>query len=117
MTPTNRTMAVPRKRGLKAGIVERWIGRARRPGGVGVRQDLFGIIDVIALDPARGVIGIQICGTGYAEHYKKITEEKRAETVAWLSTPGAILELWGWRKLKGQGYQPRIHIFTLGDLL
>jgi hypothetical protein len=69
-------------------------------GPHGIRQDLFGCIDIIALDPARGVIGVQSCGQGFADHKPKLLEERSQEVMEWLKTPGTALELWGWRKVK-----------------
>jgi hypothetical protein len=102
------------------------------------RHDLFGIIDIIALDHGDddewsiekgtwiahpgGVIGVQSCGTAFSEHYKKITQTKAKEARDWLLTPGTSLELWGWRKIKvkrggkAMRCEPRIHKFTLDDL-
>ena len=59
---------------------------------------MFHIIDLIALD--NGVVGIQVCGSDWAPHVRKITEEHSAYTVAWLQQPGTRLELHGWRKVK-----------------
>lgn len=119
MTPTQRTLAALRKRGLKCGIVERWIAQAKPHGK---RLDLFGIIDILALDPVCGVIGIQSCGSAFSEHWKKLTIDNAQDTFDWLSTPGTSLELWGWRKLKlkrgGKAvrWSPRIRVITVDDL-
>lgn len=119
MTPTQRTIRELKNNGRKCGIVEKWNAFA---GPHGIRQDLFGIIDIIALDPERGVIGVQCCGNSFAAHYKKITEERAQETMDWLQTPGTVLEIWSWRKVKkhrgGKAvvWRPRIVEITLGDL-
>ena len=92
-------------------------------GAHGVRQDLFGIIDVIALDPQRGVIGVQSCGADFAAHERKFFEERASECIDWLSTPSTRLELWGWRKVKlkrggkAMRWQPRVREFDLQDFL
>jgi hypothetical protein len=96
MSPTQRTLKRLREQGITAGIVERWLAFA---GKFGKRQDLFGIIDIIALDPIDGVIGIQSCGNTFSSHYKTITEEKYQNTLEWLETPGTKLEIWSWRKV------------------
>lgn len=116
MTPTQRTIRELKNRGLVCAIVEKWNAYAK------IRQDMFGIIDIIALDPQRGVIGVQACGSAFSAHYHKLTEEKAQETYDWISTPGTHLELWGWRKIKkvrgGKAmiWEPRIQEITLEDL-
>lgn len=116
LSNTQRTLRALRARGLVAAIVERWNQYA---GPHGIRQDLFGIIDVLALDPERGVIGIQSCGTAFNQHLQKLIVEKAQETSDWLSTPGTSLELWGWRKVKlkrggkAERWTPRVVQITL----
>ena len=118
LTPTQRTLRALRARGLVCAIVEKWNQYA---GPHGIRQDLFGIIDVLALGP-DGVIGVQSCGNSFSEHWKKLTIERAEETAAWLSTPGCSLELWAWRKVKlkrgslAVRWEPRVQTITLGDV-
>ena len=131
MTPTQRTLKALRDAGLICGIVERF---NRFGGPHGVRQDLFGIIDIIALNHGLrssnstklfggGVVGIQSCGTAFSEHFKKITVEKAQEARDWLLTPGTSLELWGWRKVRKSKtdrrmvYRPRVQKFTTNVLV
>lgn len=124
MTPTQRTMRELRRVGTKCAVVEKWNAFAPRPGGPpGIRQDLFGIIDVITLDPVRGVVGIQCCaGSGYATHYRKIIEEHTQDFYDWITTPGTAFELWAWRKVKvvkggkAEIWSPRIRPITIDDL-
>ena len=92
MSPMERT-----KKRLKDEGVLHWIVEHFNPWSK-TRQDLFHIIDLLALD--NGVVGIQVCGSDWMPHVRKMTEEHAAYTVAWLSQPGARLELWGWRRLK-----------------
>ncbi len=118
-SPTQRTIRELRNRGQVCAIVEKFNAHAEPHG---VRQDLFGIIDVIALDPQRGVVGVQSCGSDFAAHMRKMTQDKAQECIDWLSTPGTALELWGWRKIKmkrggkAMRWQPRVHIFTLEEI-
>ncbi len=117
-SPTQRTIRELKNQGRRCAIVEKFNAFV---GPHGVRQDLFGIIDVIALDPERGVVGVQSCGQAFAAHERKFFEERAQECVDWLSTPGTVLELWGWRKVKlargGKAlrWSPRIREFTLED--
>ena len=115
MTPTQRTLRELKHRGFVCGIVEKWNSFAK------IRQDLFGIIDIIALDPTRGVVGVQSTGSAFAAHDRKLTEEKAQASLDWLQTPGTVLELWGWRKVKRKRggkamiWQPRIKIYKIED--
>lgn len=119
MRPTQRTIRELRNNGRKCAIVEKWNPYV---GEHGIRQDLFGIIDVIALDPERGVVGVQCCGSNFAAHYRKITEDRLQETIDWLQTPGTALEIWSWRKVKKKRggkamvWRPRIKVITLEEL-
>lgn len=111
-SPVQRSLRELKRRGIKCGIVERWIVRAN------VRKDLFGIIDVIALDFDRGVIGVQVCSSDYAAHYRKITEEKHQESIDWLRTPGTALYIHSWRKATDGRYRLReVEITIEKDLL
>ena len=124
LSPTQRTLAYLKESGIICGMVERWIPNPKLPGG-GIRKDLFGFIDIIAISKADGVVGIQSCGSDFNGHIKKITEERREEVMAWLEA-GASLQLIGWRKLKrknadgswskGFFWTPRIKQIEIIDL-
>jgi len=94
--------------------VEYWHAQARR------RMDLLGIIDVIALAPGR-IVGVQVCGEDFAAHWRKITEERRSNTAAWLIA-GGELEIHAWRKVKVKRggkmavWRPRIVSVGIGDV-
>jgi len=118
MSPTQRTLKLLREKGCKATVVERWLQYA---GKFGKRQDMFGIIDVLAITPGS-TVGIQCCSGSTAEHYRKIIGEKNQEAYDWLSNPGRGLEIWAWRKLKKKRggkaiiWKPKITKITLEDL-
>ena len=122
MTPTQRTMKELKQRGYKTAIVEKWNQNAFRPDGHrGVRQDMFGIIDIIALDfKEKRILGVQSTGSGFSEHLKALKGEKAQACIDWLRV-GGHLELWGWRKLKVKRggkqmkWTPRLQILTLKD--
>lgn len=111
-TPTQRTLAELRKRGYVCDIVERWLGGVRRgDGGFGIRKDLFGVMDIIALDKMNLLIlGVQSTGQDFAGHRRKLFTEKARVIDLWLQC-GGVFELWGWRKVKRgnrQIWEPRI---------
>lgn len=84
-----------REQGRLCGIVEKF---QQYGGKFGVRQDLFGFIDIIAIDPTQGIVAIQSCGQDYSGHVKKLTEERNEAVFEWLKH--APCELWAWRKVK-----------------
>lgn len=111
ISPTQRTLKAMREQGRLCGIVERFNAHA---GKFGKRQDLFGFIDIIALDPIDGVVAIQSCGQGFSDHIKKMTEETQEMLYEWLRH--AKVELWGWRKVKigrAERWSPRVADFYL----
>lgn len=117
-SPMQRTLKVLNDKGLVYGIVERFIGGAKFK----IRVDFLNIIDVIALDPEKGVVGIQVCGNDFASHVVKLTIENAESTKAWLSTSGTSLQIWGWRKLKNKRgmkamhWECRVQEITLDDI-
>jgi hypothetical protein len=121
LSPTQRTLKELRGLGRICAIAEKWQIVPTHPAG-GVRKDLFGFIDVISLDPGRGIVGIQSCGQNFAEHIRKILDSECTEAVIeWLKCDGKV-EIWGWRKVKvkrgGKAlvWRPRIQVITLEDI-
>ena len=116
LSPVQRTIRELKNRGQICGIVERFISFA---GSHGIRKDLFGFIDVISLSP-RHIIAIQCCGSDFAAHYRKITEECGDLPIEWLNSGGKI-ELWGWRLTKYKRgskavrWRPRIREISYDD--
>ena len=94
ISPTQRTLKANKNLGRKCGIVERW---QQYGGKFGVRQDLFGFIDIIAIDEFEGIVAIQSTGQDWSGHIKKIMELEEI-VLKWLHH--APLELWSWRKVK-----------------
>lgn len=116
LSPTQRTLKEMRQQGRLCGIVERFNAHV---GPHGIRQDLFGFIDIIALDPKQGVVAIQSCGQDYSGHVKKLTEDRNDALYEWLNH--APCELWAWRKVKlkrggkAMRWKPRIADVVLQD--
>ncbi len=139
---TEKTLQALRDQGCEVDIVERFIAQAGKPIPVkgnphlrrmsGIRKDLFGIIDLIALRPiatcsgttsksleySYELVGVQCFGADFAPHKKKILASRFAPI--WLASGNAI-ELWGWRKLKvkrggkAEVWEPRVYRFQRGD--
>lgn len=113
VSPAARTLSECRKRGWIAGIVER---RIPFPRPRGTTIDLFGVIDIIAIDPAappgERTIGIQATTNGsaggqggrHAEHRAKILAEERS--ASWVAA-GNRLELWSWAPAGARGKAKR----------
>jgi len=121
LKPTQRTLRELRDQGRVVDICERWIINPKHPGG-GFRKDMFGFIDLIALDVEQGIVAIQSCGNSFKAHYDKMVDSECTENVLeWLRC-GGRLELWAWRKLlkkrggKAKIWVPRIREITLDDL-
>ena len=118
VSPMQRTLKVLKSRGLKVDIAEHY---SPFPKPFGRRIDLFHIIDVLVLTP-EGILGIQVCGTDFKSHVIKITETERENALAWLKTPGTMLEIYSWRKLvkkrgmKAKYWDCKIKRITLEDL-
>ncbi len=91
LTPTARTLVWLRGKGIEAAVVERWIPQTRR------RLDLFGFIDLIAIDGGT-TWGVQATSTGNVQsRITKIIEHPN--TPLWLAGPRRILVI-GWRSYK-----------------
>lgn len=151
---TEKTLKALREQGCEVDICERFLAYAGKAIPVkgnphlrrktGVRKDLFGIIDLIALRPiyqalkvsnvkgmhkinnieytinpplmaSHELVGIQCFGRDFAEHKRKVLTNKFAPL--WLASGNAI-ELWGWRQLKdgnNKVWKPRVYRFQRGD--
>lgn len=95
MTPTQRTLAFMREQGRLCAIVEKYNAFV---GPNGIRQDCFGWMDILAIDPVDGIVGVQSCGQNWAEHVAKLIQERNEALAEWVKHAKA--ELWGWRKVK-----------------
>lgn len=95
MSPTQRTLALARELGFDAQVVEKWNPHAR------IRQDLFGIIDIIAIHAELGIIGIQATsGSNHSARVAKALAEPRL--AKWLAAGGRF-EIWSWAKRGPRG--------------
>ena len=93
-SPTQRSLAHLRKQGYLVAVVERWNPHA------GVRQDLFGVIDLLALKPGA-ILGVQTTsGDNLAARRTKALCEPKLR--AWFEAGGRFV-LHGWRKAGARG--------------
>lgn len=107
-TTTARTATYLEKRGIRSGLVERFV---RQAGPVGKRYDLFGFIDVIACYPGA-IAGLQITsGDHVSTRVTKILEECPNAAKEFLLSKG-VIEVWGWSKKGKKGkrklWTPRV---------
>ena len=70
---------------------------------VKIRQDLFGIVDILALKPGEGTLAVQVCqGKDKIEHVYKVEMNPKLDT---LVGAGWNVEIWAWtpHKIKRGG--------------
>ena len=93
-SPTALTLEHLRKSGCQlVQVTEKWNVHAR------VRQDLFGIIDVLAIRDTE-VIGVQT--TSYSNMHARINKIAESEATPALRKAGVRLLVHGWRKVNGR---------------
>jgi hypothetical protein len=101
LSPNKRTLDYCRARGWQAAVVE-----SRIPHTF-ITRDLFGFIDIIAVDGRRGLIGIQatsdVGGNHSGARMEKIATDCRVAALAWLRA-GLRLEVWAFRHSDRDGH-------------
>lgn len=96
-SPTARSLAYLRQRGALAAVVERYNPHAKR------RVDLFGFIDIVAVDAQPGALGVQATTTANVSHrLDKLRTEAAANMRRWLAA-GNRLVIHGWAKRGARG--------------
>jgi hypothetical protein len=114
LSPTQRTTKFLKEQGRIVGKVESFNPYA---GSFGQRKDLFGFIDLITIDPVKGIVAVQSFGQAWSEHLKKLQEERNEDMYEWLRH--AKLEMIGWRRISvkrggvAKRWFPRIADVTL----
>lgn len=89
MTPTQRTLKHLRDAGYTAAVVEHWNPHAR------IRQDLFGIIDVIGVGEG-GTVAVQ--ATSRSNVAARVTKIAESDTIGAIRKAGWRVLVHGWGK-------------------
>ncbi len=114
-----RTLEWLRSEGIKYGVSSWYNCYTKR------RHDLFGVFDYVGIRELGGtlvtvptsrlitrqLIGIQVCGTDFQPHVRKIKASLYAK---WWYEGGGEIWLIGWRELKS-GWKSRMYKFERGD--
>ena len=109
LSPTARTIKLLEERDWLAGDVEKWIPHTQ------IRQDLFGVGDIIAVRGHETLLVQATTGDNGAARVKKCKAEPRMHK--YLSSGLRRLEVWAWRELKSSGrWEPKVTVISLADL-
>jgi len=90
MSPTQRSLKLLRSQGWTCWITEHWNPHA------GIRQDLFGFADLVALAKDNVLLVQTTSGSHVSARIEKIRQNPIA--LLWLSSPTRWLVIHGWRK-------------------
>lgn len=94
-SPTQRTLRHLRKAGYPlVQVVEKWNPHAR------VRQDLFGLIDVLAVGP-EGTLAVQCTTAGNLP--SRLAKLRASAALPVLRKAGWVVQVHGWRKRRPSG--------------
>lgn len=100
-TPTKLSLAHLRDEGWAVDICERWVPMGG--GASGIRRDLFGLIDLVAVR-AGETMGIQTTShDNVAARIRKMTDDDHAPALGALRAAGWTVVVHGWRKTKRDG--------------
>ncbi len=96
VSPTQRTLKRLRDSGdyPLVSIVERWNAFAK------IRQDLFGIIDLLAIDSDGNTVGIQV--TSYSNINARVKKMEDSDAISHLRNANWTLLVEGWYKKKNR---------------
>ena len=97
LSPTQRTLKRLRREGWFCAIVEHWNHFA------GIRQDLFGCLDILALRPGS-ILGVQ--ATSASNHAARMTKSMALPNLRHWLEAGGDFEVWSWG-LKGKRGQSK----------
>lgn len=102
-SPTQRSLKLLRDEGYTAQVVERWNPHAR------VRQDLFGVIDIVAIkaldSDTTNIVGVQT--TSKSNMSARVNKIKESPEAALWSAAGGLILVHGWAKNKSNRWEVR----------
>jgi hypothetical protein len=107
-SPTKRTLALLRKMGYTADVVE------RRIPGCFTTRDLFGIGDILGVHPDERII-LLVQTTSRDHLADRLRRVRACPALPQLLAAGVQVECWGWAKRNGQWHVRRVAIRS-GDL-
>jgi hypothetical protein len=93
-SPTTRSLALMRKRGYLAAVVEKWNPHVKR------RQDLFGFVDIIAVGDHEVVVVQTTTADNLKSRVRKIEHPKLHKTVSAVRKGGIRILVHGWWKCR-----------------
>lgn len=105
-SPTQRSLKYLRALGMQAQVVEKWNSFAK------VRIDLFGWIDIVAVDKTQ-IVGVQT--TSYPNGRARLLKAKLCPALLDWHEAGGILMLHEWKKVKGR-WTVKATSLSLADL-
>ena len=112
-SPSARTIKFLRDQGCIAESVEKWIPIPLHPGG-GVRRDLFGCIDILAIQGSK-LLAIQ--STSGSNHNARVAKAMAEPRLKFYIGTSNLFEIWSWTKKGPRGkrktWQVRVEQLTL----
>ena len=103
MTPTARSLVKLKAEGWRVAVVERWNPHAR------IRQDLFGVVDILAIREGETLAIQATSGSNVSARIKKIAD---AAATADILAAGWRFEVHGWRKASNGRWQCRVEALS-----
>ena len=93
-----RSLAEMKRRGYKCAIVEKWNRFAN------IRQDLFGFIDILCINPGFPDVGLQVTTSDHvSDRIMKIQTECSENAAIWLKSGKHRIIVHGWGKRGARG--------------
>lgn len=99
-SPTQRSLALLRKEGWIAEVVEKWIPVTKR------RKDLWGFCDILCIKSGVGVLAVQT--TSYSNASARVKKIQESEIVGAVRDCNIGIHVHGWKKNKKGRWECKI---------